>query len=127
MPARPTPSVVVFVADVERLTRFYQSVAEMRVVVADDRHAVLEIDGFQLVVHALPPQESPQRTPLVVREDTYVKVCLPVDSIAAARERAQQLGGRIRPSSDEWEARGFRACDGHDPEGNVIQVRETLT
>lgn len=27
-------------------------------------------------------------------------------------------------TSKEWEARGFRACDGRDPEGNVLQVRE---
>jgi catechol 2,3-dioxygenase-like lactoylglutathione lyase family enzyme len=25
-----------------------------------------------------------------------------------------------------WESRVFRACDGHDPEGNVIQFQENL-
>jgi predicted enzyme related to lactoylglutathione lyase len=33
-------------------------------------------------------------------------------------------GGAVQPAAREWEARGFRACDGHDPEGNIFQVRE---
>lgn len=52
------------------------------------------------------------------------RLCLPVESIATARTTAARLGGTIRPAGSEWEARGFRACDGHDPEGNVLQVRE---
>ena len=38
------------------------------------------------------------------------------------------LGGEVWPVDREWEAasRGFRACDGRDPEGNVFQVRESL-
>lgn len=41
------------------------------------------------------------------------------------RVTAASLGGHIKPAAAEWSARGFRACDGHDPEGNVLQVRET--
>ena len=37
---------------------------------------------------------------------------------------APTLGGAIKPPEAEWEARGFRAVDGHDPEGNVVQFRE---
>lgn len=44
--------------------------------------------------------------------------------IAAARSLAAANGGAIKSPQHEWEARGFRACDGYDPEGNVIQVRE---
>ena len=63
--------------------------------------------------------------PPALREDSCIKLCLPVDSIAAARTQAAQLGGQIGPTAKEWEARGFRACDGYDPEGNVFQVRES--
>ena len=51
-----------------------------------------------------------------------------VPSIAEARVRAAGLGGEVWPVDREWEAtsRGFRACDGRDPEGNVFQVREPL-
>jgi predicted enzyme related to lactoylglutathione lyase len=54
-------------------------------------------------------------------------LCLPVVSIAAARSLAVAHGGAIKSPQHEWEARGFRACDGYDPEGNVIQVRESAT
>jgi len=50
--------------------------------------------------------------------------CDPVDSLAAARARVAMLGGRLDPADREWSARGFRACDGVDPEGNVFQLRE---
>jgi hypothetical protein len=33
-------------------------------------------------------------------------------------------GGELNPPDKEFAARGFRACDGHDPEGNVLQLRE---
>lgn len=122
----PCPAQVVFAEDVPRVTAFYQAVAQMQLQHQDDEHAVLELAGFELVVHRLhgaPPPE-PGDAPAQVREDAYTKLCLPVDSIANARIRAAQVGGFIRPPGHEWQARGFRACDGHDPEGNVIQVRE---
>lgn len=121
------PSLVLFVNDVARMRTFYQRLAAMTIAHDADDHAVLDTSGMQLVIHGLPAHvrdQWPIATPLVVREDSYHKFCLPVDSIAAARERAAIFGGQIKPTSAEWVARGFRACDGHDPEGNVIQVRE---
>jgi predicted enzyme related to lactoylglutathione lyase len=119
--------VVLFVADVERIAHFYASVFAMDRLSGDDDHVVLGIDGFQLVVHRLrgEPEPATDATGKVrVREDSYAKLCLPVASIAAARAKARELGGHVKPVAHEWEARGFRACDGHDPEGNVVQVRE---
>jgi len=52
------------------------------------------------------------------------KPFFPVTSLSKARERAVALGGQLRPRSEEWEARGFRACEAIDPDGNVIQFRE---
>ncbi len=59
------------------------------------------------------------------REDTPLKLCLPVPSIAPGRALASSLGGQLNPPAKEWAARGFRACDGTDPEGNVFQLRES--
>jgi predicted enzyme related to lactoylglutathione lyase len=124
---KPKPSVVVFVADVRRVSTFYREVTSMDVLIKEEDHTVMEIEGLQLVVHRLrgEPPVSPAAIP--VREDSYVKLCLPVASIAAARSLAAANGGAIKSPQHEWEARGFRACDGHDPEGNVIQVRESAT
>ena len=129
MTATPTPTAVVFVADVSLVSRFYREVAGMEVLVEDPVHVVLGIDGFELVVHALRGEPIVRRTTagdVPVREDSYVKICLPVGSLADARSIAAARGGRVKPVAEEWEARGFRACDGHDPEGNVIQLRELV-
>ena len=128
MSATPTPTAVVFVSDVPRVSRFYREVAAMGVLAEDETHVVLGIAGFELVVHGLRGEPSVHRNAtgdVPVREDSYVKICLPVRSLADARAVAATLGGAIKPAEHEWEARGFRACDGHDPEGNVIQVRVT--
>ena len=123
----PMPSVVLFCSDVAKVTEFYESLAAMRRVSGDASHAVLELAGFQLVVHGLrgePGVRADRAGQVPIRQDSYVKVCLPVASLAAARARAATLGGQVYPADKEWQARGFRACDGYDPEGNVFQVRE---
>lgn len=127
MNANPLPSVVLFVAEVDRVASFYTAVASMQLVHRDGDHAVLETEGFQLVVHRLRGEPEPTHDAhgrVRVREDAYFKLCLPVRSISAARSQAEPLGGFIKPVQHEWQTRGFRACDGNDPEGNVLQLRE---
>jgi hypothetical protein len=127
MPIRPKPSTVIFAKNVVQLARFYQEVVGMTEALQDKHHVVLDAEHFQLVIHGIPEQIAAQihiTVPPEVREDTAIKPCLPVDSIEQARLKAQELGGLIGPKAKEWEARDFRACDGHDPEGNVFQVRE---
>lgn len=126
MSDKPEPSVVVFVADVRRVSTFYREVASMDVLVEEEDHTVMEVEGLQLVIHRLRSEPAVNPAAIRVREDSYVKLCLPVASIAAARSLAAANGGAIKSPQHEWEARGFRACDGHDPEGNVIQVRESV-
>ena len=123
---KPKPSVVVFVANVERMTRFYRELASMDVIVEEPGYAVLSVDGLELVIHALRGEPTPGEglSAAPPREDTYLKLCLPVASIAEARATAAELGGSIKSVEHEWVGRAFRACDGADPEGNVIQVRE---
>ena len=48
-------------------------------------------------------------------------------SLSEAREKAAALGGQLRAAEEEWTARGFRACEAIDPDGNVIQFREEAT
>jgi predicted enzyme related to lactoylglutathione lyase len=126
----PKPSAVVFCTDVATMSQFYQSIAAMKRLSGDATHTVLEIDGFQLVVHGLrgEPGVRPDASGQIsVRQDSYVKVCLPVASLSAARAQVAALGGQLYPPEREWQARGFRACDGYDPEGNVFQLRENAT
>jgi len=125
---RPKPSAVIFAKDIEALTRFYREVATMAEVHKDKDHIILDEEGFQIVVHGIPKAIAAEiliTTPPQIREETPIKICLPVSSIEFARTKAAELGGRIGPKAKEWAARGFRACDGNDPEGNVFQVRES--
>jgi len=124
----PDAAAVVFVDDVARLAAFYQAVANMTMVHADRQHAVLKIPGLQLTIHALRRSAVRTEPSYPAREIARVKLCFPVDSIARARTIAAGFGGEVWPAGKEWEAvdRGFRACDGRDPEGNVFQVRQSL-
>jgi predicted enzyme related to lactoylglutathione lyase len=130
MMTRPKPSVVVFAKSVPRLAKFYREVAGMTTVHEDKDHVVLEQEGFQVVIHGIPKKIAAQvqiTEPPQIREETPLKLCLPVTSIDHARLKAAELGGGVGPKGREWEARGFRACDGYDPEGNVFQARESAS
>jgi predicted enzyme related to lactoylglutathione lyase len=128
MKARPKPSVVVFAKSVPRLATFYREVGELTTVHEDQDHIVLEQESFQVVIHGVPPEFSAQiqiTEPPQIREEACMKMCLPVESLGRARLKAAEHGGKLGSRDKEWEARGFRACDGHDPEGNVFQARES--
>lgn len=122
----PFPAGVVFVDDVANVAAFYRAVVGMTAVAADERHAVLEAADFQLTIHALPGPARHAGGPYPARLDSHVKLCFPVADIAAARSVAAKLDGEVWPADHEWEARGFRACDGRDPEGNVFQLRQAV-
>jgi len=117
---------VVYAKDVDRLARFYAELAGLELVHRAADHAVLESEDFELVVVAIPEPTASRiviATPPERRGNTAVKLVFHVDDLAAARARAQAAGGGLDPIGKEWSFQGDRACDGIDPEGNVIQVR----
>ena len=118
------PGAVIFTGDKERLTRFYQAMTHLPIRVSDDSVTVLASDHFELVIHALPGE--PPGHASAVRKDVYVKPFFPVASLTEARKKAASLGGNLRPADEEWQARGFRACEAVDPDGNIVQFREDV-
>lgn len=127
MNPRPKPSSVIFAKDMELLATFYREIAELAEVFRDEDRIVLNEEGFQIVVFGIPKTIAAKfqiTVPPEVRIETPIKICVPVTSIAHARAEAAKFGGRIQPKTNEWAGPGFRACDGHDPEGNVFQARE---
>ena len=62
-------------------------------------------------------------SPPILREDTPIKLVFVVADIAAARASAAERGGSVNPVEHEWLFEGAKVCDGHDPEGNVFQLR----
>lgn len=120
---------VIFAKDIRRVAAFYEHLCALAVVDAHSDHIVLESGAVQLVIHGIPlriAQDIHITQPPAVREETPIKLFFPVASLAEARALAAQWGGQLLPVGREWEARGFRACDGHDPEGNVVQFRQAL-
>ena len=117
------PGAVIFTGDHKRLAKFYEAVTGLTVRFSDDSITVLGSDTFELVIHSLAGEPAVNEPPRV-RQDSYIKPFFPVTSLSEARERAAANGGQLRPESEEWEARGFRACEAIDPDGNVIQFRE---
>ena len=120
------PGAVLFAKDVERLATFYATLVPMTMIAREDGAIRLEDAAIQLVIHALPARIA--RTimiaqPPVLRENTAVKLVFAVDDLARIRAEAPGLGGGLKGKPAEFVWQGFRACDGHDPEGNVIQFR----
>jgi len=123
----PKPGAVLFAKDLTRMAQFYSSVAGLAVVLSESKLIVLESPLMQLVLHGMPKRIAESisiTTPPALRENAAAKLVFPVASLAAARVSASAVGGGLLPPKKEFASRGFRACDGNDPEGNVVQFRQ---
>jgi predicted enzyme related to lactoylglutathione lyase len=118
---------VLYAKDLQRLVEFYSAVAGLNVQSVQKGFAILGREASQLVIVQIPKRIAdsidisapPQR-----REDTPVKLVFQVEDIAIVRNRAAERGGGMNAVEREWEFEGVKVCDGHDPEGNVFQVRQ---
>ena len=125
-----TGAAALYGLDVPRLAGFYEAVADLQVTETEPGYVVVESSDFELAIVEIPAllaTEIEVLSPPIRREDTPVKLAFFVPSLADARAVAATLGGVVDPVQREWEFRGHRICDGHDPEGNVFQLREPLT
>jgi predicted enzyme related to lactoylglutathione lyase len=124
-----TAGAIVYARDVARLARFYAAVADLEIVHEVADHSVLESETHELVIVAIPAATAARiviATPPVRRENTAFKLSFAVPSLTEARVAASATGGELDPPEKEWEFQGMRVCDGCDPEGNMIQLREAL-
>ena len=120
---------VVYAGDLARLTAFYADVPGFTVAHSEPDHVVLESPSLQLVIVAIPEHVAATISvadPPVRRTDTPIKLVFTVASIEDVRAAVELRGGQLNPPGREWQFQGFRVCDGHDPEGNVVQFRERL-
>lgn len=129
MPNSFQAGAVVYAKDASKVGAFYAQVADLRTTHMEQDYLVLESSAFQLVVLAIPAKLAASVrivAPPRIRENSTIKLALPVESLASARLAARSLGGQINEPEQEWEFRGSRVCDGYDPEGNVVQFRENM-
>ena len=129
MSDQPNAGAVIYARDLARVSAFYAAMLGFQVTHSEPDFVVLESPAFQVVVVAIPAHIADSidvAEPPVRRSDTPIKLVFPVASIDAARATATSCGGQLGPPEHEWQFQGFRVCDGHDPEGNVVQFRERL-
>ena len=91
-------AAVVFTINVLSIASFYEQILGMRLHRAEQDHVVLEIDGFRLTVHKIPDVYAEGiriSVPPKIREDSAIKLSLPVANIASTRQTASQLGGCV--------------------------------
>ena len=118
---------IVHAKDIHALARFYAAVADLEVMHEVDDHIVLESESVELVIVAIPAATAARiviTTPPQRRENTAFKLVFAVPSLDEARATAKANGGELNPPGKEWSFQGLRVCDGCDPEGNMIQLRE---
>ncbi|MGJ7527243.1 VOC family protein [Variovorax sp. GB1P17] len=129
MPDQTAAAAVIYAKDVTRVGAFYAKVAGLTLSPPEPDHASLASPALQLFIVAMNPGIAAKvqiAQPPVLRENTALKFIFPVASLADARRLAAESGGALKPAEAEWEFNGHRHCDGHDPEGNVFQLRERV-
>ena len=118
---------VLFVKDLEKVAAFYVGALALTRLSGDMDHAVLECDGFELIVHQLPKQIADTiviAQPPVRRVWGAIRLDFPVASIADSRKLARSLGGEIDDAPPAWADRDVNLFFGHDPEGNQFGVSQ---
>jgi predicted enzyme related to lactoylglutathione lyase len=119
---------VLYAKDRDQLVAFYAAVADIEPQAIEKGFAVLGSKPSQFVIVRIPRRIADLiaiATPPEPREDSPLKLVFAVENIARARNRAAELGGVVNTVDREWEFEGAKVCDGHDPEGNVFQLRQT--
>ena len=118
---------VLFAKDLEAVAAFYVGALALTRLSGDKDHAILECDGFELVVHQIPKQIADTiviAEPPIRRVWGAIRLDFPVASIADSRKLARALGGEIDDAPPAWADAAANLYFGHDPEGNQFGVSQ---
>ena len=90
--------VLIYAKNLDLLAQFYAQILGMRELHRRDEIVVLQSAHLQLLIHAIPAPIAEHvhvSTPPAKRENVALKFFATVDSMAAARALAAQLGGQV--------------------------------
>jgi len=112
------------------MTAFYQRSFGLTVVdeIPGD-YCVLESEAWSLALVQISEMLAAKirlSVPPARREGAPIKLAFEVSSIEQSRSTIVGLGGEVDRASTQWVFRGFVHCDGVDPEGNVVQLKERV-
>lgn len=114
-------TVVLWVSDLNRSVDFYSALFEDKAPYRSNEFASVKGMGNEVLIHLLPEQYRSEPT---LGEENPIKPVFEVHSIEKAKLAAGRTGGRIKSEISEHD--GCSYADGNDPDGNVIQVRESF-
>jgi len=132
--AKSTPQtgqagLVVFAKSVKKLSAFYADALGLEVLESARSHQLLRGNGYEVVVHAIPPKIAREITiakPPVLREDSAMKPSFVVPDLHTLRLAVVATGGWLKPDDTAWTIRDYKVLDGCDPEGNILQFKQKL-
>lgn len=119
---------VVFAKNKRRVSAFYQRALGLTIEESEPTHDLLVGESHEIVVHSIPRKYAAAikiARPVVPREETPIKPTFVVESLDAVRMAAKETGGYLKPVEQAWHFRGFTVPDGWDPEGNIVQFKQT--
>jgi predicted enzyme related to lactoylglutathione lyase len=118
---------ILYVRDLDLLTRFYRDCIGLEEVETGADHSGLRADALILwLVRRRQPRkgEAIHGGPARKRSEVPVKLAFEVPTLDGAADPIERLGGTA--SGTDWDFAGYRRRDAIDPEGNVIQLLESL-
>ena len=116
---------MLYVVDITRMTAFYRDGLGLTASGSTDGATDLDCAGATLHLVRVPPSVAAEiviAEPPVRREETPIKLIVPVDDLPAARRRIAAHGGAVDGPDREWTWKGTIHVDAVDPEGNVLQL-----
>jgi predicted enzyme related to lactoylglutathione lyase len=122
----PTAGAVIYAADAARLSVFYARLTGFAIVQASDEYVLLRAPAFELVILTTAESRAAGNGSLTPRTQAPIKPVFYVPDLAAARIVARELGGAVKSVDAEWRFHDSIVCDGHDPEGNIFQLRQRI-
>ncbi|EKU25675.1 VOC family protein [Xanthomonas graminis] len=120
---------VIYASNIERVAEFYRKTLSLELVEQDDAFVVVGNRHYEIAVVRMAGDRTQTLAPapLHVRTETPIKCTVLVESLEQARSAAESCGGAFKPLASAWRWREQLHLDGHDPEGNVVQVRVIAT
>src|SRR5262249_54779263 len=109
-----------YVDDLDRATKFYQSLFELEVLVGDDRIRALNVAGRQLLLLFKRGGSLTHSTPHDGSGPVHLAFAIPAADLPAWEERLRAHGVVIEEVTD-W-ARGGRSLYFRDPDGHLLEL-----
>jgi hypothetical protein len=118
--------IVLWADKFDETAEFYRLLLDAELKHASDGFVSIVGEHNEVALHAVPAEWSSDiSVPPALRDESPLKPCFKVDSIARVRAAVLGTNGLILGADREQTHGDTVYCDGNDPEGNVIQVYTT--